>query len=328
MNVSPLILGLVIGVFLMACGESPSTADGDIFLMEDTISSDIGGFEDAIEGSDTQGFVDDGGGDSFGDEDVVESPDPCPDEMVFIPGGVFVMGDEDGNPDAQPPHDVTLSSYCIDRMEVSVAAYQECVVDGICDDLQTFEICLTEDPVRPNSCKPGRENHPVNYISWNRAQNYCEWAGKALPTEAQWERAARGPNGNSYPWGETIGCKFANYEQGFIFDACSPDGVEGDTTPVDSFALGVSDEGVFNLGGNVDEWVLDWHSATTYGQETSVDPQGPEEGEFKVYRGGAFSGPDFTLLTYWRQTGLGVDIASQTSGFRCAATPLESEVGQ
>ena len=308
-------------VFLHGCDDpsAPSpVAFPDTLFGQDVNSSDI------FEKEDTSFPLEDGvGSDSVEFEpDVLEEDPLCPEGMVFIPEGSFEMGDENGNPDAQPPHSVSLSAYCIDATEVSVAAYEACVDEEVCDDLKTFEICLTNDPIRPNSCRTGREDHPANYISWTRADIFCQWAGKALPTEAQWERAARGLDGSSYPWGENIGCKFANYEKGPIFDECATEGVGGDTQPVDSHLLGTTEEGLFNMAGNVDEWVADWYSSFAYQDEVTTDPVGPETGAFKVFRGGGFLSPAFTLLTYWRQSGLGADIASQTSGFRCASIPL------
>ena len=246
----------------------------------------------------------------------------CPDGMVLVPGGPFVMGDPAGNPDANPAHEVTLSPYCIDVTEVSAARYQECADAGACYDLTTFGMCKTLDPLRPNACRPGHADHPANYVSFSRATAFCAWSGGRLPTEAEWEKAARGPTPQTWPFGETIDCSIATYAQGPIYDECLPPSGVGDTVPIDAHPEGASPYGVLNMAGNVEEWVADWYSPTWYSESPDVDPQGPASGATHVFRGGGFLSPPFLLATYHRMAGLGDENAAQTSGFRCVADPL------
>lgn len=151
--------------------------------------------------------------------------------------------------------------------------------------MQRYERC-----VEANVCKPPRESrsytrtayygnvefdeYPVIYVDWNMAKTYCEWRGGRLPTEAEWEKAARGEDGRTYPWGEGIDCDKANYQSSCI----------GDTTKVGSYLEGVSPYGVYDMAGNVWEWVTDWYDGNYYGASPSSNPQGPTFGQYRVLR--------------------------------------------
>lgn len=291
----------------------PSTSD--VFHGADT--SDTFGQDDVILPDDSQHAAD--------ADSLLPIGDPeCPDKMVYIPAGSFIMGDIEGNPDAKIQHEVSLDAYCIDIYEVSVADYQKCADQGSCTDIRGYALCLSDAPDRPNSCLPERDAHPVNYVSWNLADQYCTWAKKVLPTEAQWEQAARGSDFRSFPWGEKADCDVANWGHGPIFDDCGYFGPGTPTAPVNSYPDGASFYGLLNMGGNVDEWVSDWYDPAYYESSPSHNPKGPTTGEWRVFRGGSFSGPDFVMLSYWRQSGLGPGIGSQSSGFRCVALPTST----
>ncbi|NUN14519.1 MAG: SUMF1/EgtB/PvdO family nonheme iron enzyme [Myxococcales bacterium] len=313
-------------MFIFGCATDTGARGGltgDILPITSDVSSDI----DIVEPSTSDGIVsdvilpEDSENTANGDSSESIGDPECPPNMVYIPSGSFIMGDVEGNPDAKIQHEVTLDAYCIDIYEVSVAEYQKCADANACTDIREYALCLSDAPDRPNSCQPDRKTHPVNYVSWNLANQYCTWARKTLPTEAQWEQAARGNDFRSYPWGETANCEIANWGHGPVFDDCDYLGPTTPTMPVDSYPDGASFYGVLNMGGNVDEWVSDWYDPKYYEVSPPRNPTGPTTGEWRVFRGGSFSGPNFVMLSYWRQAGLGPQIGSQNSGFRCAAPP-------
>ncbi len=224
-----------------------------------------------------------------------------PEGMVLIPAGEFLMGAEDGLPDARPAHTVSLSSYWIDKYEVTNAQYRRCVEAGVCappKDRAAYD-------------DPRQASHPVTNVTWLQAREYCHWRGARLPTEAEWEKAARGTDGRRYPWG--------NSEQAIPRPARNGDarlnshGIE----PVGSHAGTLSPYGVQDLAGNVWEWVKDWYAEDYYAVSPSRDPQGPLRGSFRVMRGGDWTRSSLELrvtyrawdeMTYW----------GPTLGFRCA----------
>lgn len=246
----------------------------------------------------------------------------CPEGMALIPEGPFLMGIDASNPEAGPQHTVTLSAYCMDVTETTVAAYQACVDDGACYDLASLALCQTSDPWRPASCQMGMEDHPANYVSWARAMAYCEWAGGDLPTEAQWEKGARGTDGRELPWGaQSASCDKAVWGLGPVYDDCAGAGPAW-TLPADSLPAGASPYGLLHMAGNLDEWTRDWYDGLYYVSAPEIDPPGPTTGTFHVYRGGGFLSPDFELLTWFRRSGVGDTNATVTGGFRCVAEPI------
>jgi formylglycine-generating enzyme required for sulfatase activity len=171
-------------------------------------------------------------------------------EMILIPAGEFWMGcneaiDLSCYADEKPGRRVFVEAFAIDRHEVTVAAYEQCVQAGRCsrDSFTTSISC--------NWGKEGRERHPINCVNWEQAKTYCEWVGKRLPTEAEWEKAARGTDGRIYPWGNEWDTRKANTDR-------SEDGFS-ETSPVDSFPAGASPYGVLDMSGNVFEWMADWY---------------------------------------------------------------------
>lgn len=204
--------------------------------------------------------------------------------MVLVPAGSFPMGCDPTNPvevcdaDAQPVHSVYLGDYFIDLYEVTNGRYRACVQAGACAAPSSWGSALRVryyDNYIFNS-------YPVLNVSWQDAASYCAWAGKRLPTEAEWEKAARGTGGDrAYPWGsEEPTCSRLNYKAGF---PCV-----GDTAAVGSHGAGASPYGVQDMAGNVWEWVSDWYGEGYYGASPASSPTGPAEGTERVVRGGSW----------------------------------------
>ena len=208
-----------------------------------------------------------------------DTPTPsAPPGMVYVPAGEFIMGSDEGDSDEQPLHTVYLDAFYADKTEVTNAQYRKCVEAGGCDT-----------PVKTTYYdNADYTQHPVVYVSWNDADAYCRWAGKRLPTEAEWEKAARGADGRTYPWGEGIDCDHAQYSE------CG-----GGTMPVGSKPKGASPYGALDMVGNVWEWVADWYDSNYYIQSPERNPPGPDSGEGRVLRGGSWhSNQRFTYCAY------------------------------
>ena len=243
-----------------------------------------------------------------------ETPPPSPGStlvrpvdglvMVYVPGGTFSMGqttdqaladcrnyfnDCQGSwfSDEQPPHSVSLQAYWIDRTEVTNAAYAKCVNAGACQPPASYS-SNTRSSYYGNS---QYADYPVINVNWAQAGSYCEWAGVRLPTEAEWEKAARGTEGVTYPWGNSLPtCSLANFGE--------PKNCTGDTSPVESLTSGASVYGALNMAGNVSEWVNDWYSATTYAVSQQSNPTGPNSGQERILRSGAWNlNPNFIRTT-------------------------------
>lgn len=244
--------------------------------------------------------------------------------MVEIPSRVFKMGAEIendkewGDTDEEPVHEVFLSSYYIDRYEISAAQFAEFLNEnpedaGLYIELTpTVTIHKVEGRFQP---RPGLENYPVNRVSWYGADAYCRKNGKRLPTEAEWEFAARGTDGRTFPWGNeapdntraTYKRKFA--ELGFKV-----------MEPVDGLKKGRSPFGLHHMAGNVWEWVADWYDEGNYDDALVKDPLGPESGTTKVLRGGNWYYKAYYMRTTYRFNEK-PDIFNIWQGFRCAKTP-------
>lgn len=232
-----------------------------------------------------------------------EPPAPAiADDMVQVPAGTFKMGQDGSKPKNGPQHEVDLPAYEIDRFEVTN------------DDFATFADATGYQTYAEKGgsknwkdVSEGKGNHPVVYVTWDDAKAFCEWAGKRLPTEAEWEKAARGEDGRTYPWGNDFKADNGNFYEG---------GIRG-TTAVGSFAAGASPYGVEDMAGNVREWTADDFSAYP---GAAKDADAFFDKGNKVNRGGGwFDGEDGELVTtYNRNAGPPDKSANDDIGFRCA----------
>jgi formylglycine-generating enzyme required for sulfatase activity len=231
--------------------------------------------------------------------------DPFGVEMVLIPEGAFQVGTDHREPWdllARPARVVSIDTFYIDKYEVSNAQYAHCVLQGGCETPSLYGSKLRHTYYDD----PQYADFPVVYVSWFDAQAYCSWRGGRLPAEVEWEKAARGDDGHPYPWGlDQPDCQRANF---WPTGAC-----EGDTIAVQSHSAGASPYGVYNLSGNVAEWVRDWFQAYPGG-----DPRASKEfgQDYRVIRGGAyFDGPNNIRATV--RKGLSPKTSQSYVGFRC-----------
>jgi formylglycine-generating enzyme required for sulfatase activity len=222
--------------------------------------------------------------------------------MIDVPAGSFRMGSNAGAPDEQPERDVNLPAYQIGRYEVTVGEFREFV-------RATNHKSSAESDGRPWNETwridnvGDRFDRPVRYVSWWDADKYCRWLGKRLPTEAEWERAARGTDVRTFAWGNE-------------FDATRV-APSADTMPVGFYVNNGSPVGAYDMTGNVWEWVNDWYRPDYYGQGQNDNPQGPQQADQRVLRGGSFTnGQDDLRVT--RRLKDDVGRSNRDVGFRCA----------
>jgi formylglycine-generating enzyme required for sulfatase activity len=256
--------------------------------------------------------------------------------MVRIPGGKFFMGADDGNADEKPAHQVTLSPFCMDRHEVTAFAYEACSNIGEC---QRAPIEVDWKGISPrqvkvfstlcNARRPDRGDHPINCVDFERAVRYCAYLHKRLPTEAEWEFAARGSDGRKYPWGDEepdatrlnacgAECVAWGAKNGEPLRAlyAADDGWQG-TAPAGRFPSGASPFGILDIVGNVWEWTSDWDGS--YEKDPQVDPAGPSSGTRRIVRGGAFNGGFASWVRPTQRYSDRPETRSHAYGFRCAS---------
>ncbi|MBM4121680.1 MAG: formylglycine-generating enzyme family protein [Nitrospira sp.] len=263
------------------------------------------------------------------------------DSMALIPAGEFLMGSPEGSDsfsDERPQRTVVLSAFWMDRYEVTNIQYEQFVTaTGHRPPENTNPTVTLWERGYPLA---DSERHPVVNVSWHDAVAYCRWAGKRLPTEAEWEKAARGTDGRLYPWGNEWDFKRANsasywaertieFKDGSAWKAfwvagegariSKERGLKGEvlTMPVGSFPDGASPYGILDMAGNASEWVQDWFEPYYYLKAPQTDPRGPAGILLKVVRGGSWLKPAKSLRTADRDYGYPDDRPSGT-GFRCA----------
>lgn len=199
-------------------------------------------------------------------------------EMLLVPGGEFLMGspENEGYTDEHPMHKVYLDTFYIYKYEVTNRQFEEFVNEtGY----------IAQGKWRYNF-KPGMENHPVGCVSWNDALSYCNWAEVKLPTEAEWEKAAKGTDTRKYPWGNNWEENRCNWFKGPKLPGMAIINQGRGTLPVGSFPLGASPYGALDMAGNVYEWCSDFYNETYYKNSPSANPKGPTKGDCYVLRGG------------------------------------------
>ena len=224
--------------------------------------------------------------------------------MVLVPAGEFLMGSWTGDPDEQPMRRVYLDPYFFDKDQLTVGEYAkflEATSHGAPSEWNLMSRAM-------------HRNRPVVNVDWADAVAYCTWAGKRLPTEAEWEKAARGTDGRTYPWGNEVPTRFrANMKKEVWNNHMG-------LTPVGMFEQGKSPYGINDMAGNVWEWVSDWYDPTYYSSGPLRNPTGSARGEQKVVRGGCWgSGPE-RLRSAERETHV-PSFQGFGTGFRCAKTP-------
>jgi len=228
-------------------------------------------------------------------------------KMVLVPAGHFTMGTNNGDADEGPSHVVSLDDYYIDKFEVTNALYKVCVEAGKCDQ----PIHPYFFPESPNKIYYGNsqyDDYPVVYVDWNMAESYCKWRDARLPTEAEWEKAARGdPDTRIYPWqGSELACQKANFQN------CI-----SRTSEVGNYEDGKSPYGVYDMAGNVWEWVADWYSESYYKTSLLSNPSGPISGQSRVLRGGSWAKYDIRVSN---RVNYAPTYTNFDTGFRCASS--------
>ncbi|PIR01231.1 MAG: hypothetical protein COV66_02110 [Nitrospinae bacterium CG11_big_fil_rev_8_21_14_0_20_45_15] len=248
-----------------------------------------------------------------------------PEGMVFVPKGYFIMGSDDHGLDEAPQHKTYLDAYYIDQYEVRAKDFAE-FLNSVNNTKGYYEdnvrgVLVYNDRF---SAREGMENLPINNVNWYGASKYCEWKKQRLPTEAEWEKAARGPSGNIYPWGNTLPhSSLARYNQHWTEEI-----KHGVMMPVDSYAEGKSFYGTYNMAGNVKEWVDDWFDREYYDDPANhINPPGQIGGEFKVLKGGSWRDLSGFLYASFRNNSY-PDTRMADYGFRCAKSAEGKKIPQ
>ncbi len=338
-NQAPVKLAVLALVFtlLVACGSSVQSSESDsvgdsqsaIIIQETPV--DVDKDESESQSEDIQ-LLENYTPESNAKATEVPGPTFDPDQnrdgmvMVYVPEGEVEIGTSDEqkallietgnwerwNSSEQPIHTVYLDAFWIDKTEVTNGQYALCLAEGACQEPH-FSKSATRDNYFGN---PEFDAYPVVFVDWYMAEAYCAWAGRRLPTEAEWEKAARGTDGRLYPWGNEIDDKLANYGQ----DATGCEGC--DTTAVGSYPDGASTYGALDMAGNVWEWVADEWDENYYDNSPSENPQGPSFGSSKrTTRGGSWNGTMTSVRSATRYGLTATYVNFPGGGIRCAASP-------
>jgi formylglycine-generating enzyme required for sulfatase activity len=240
--------------------------------------------------------------------------------LLYVFTGEFTMGEDNGEPEERPAHKVDLDAFWIDQTEVTNSMYAKCVAANQCNPLADAGSSSRSEYFG----NPEFDNYPVVYVTWNDANAYCAWVNRRLPTEAEWEKAARGTDKHVYPWGDTFDGSLANFcDTNCRLDWKNDSFDDGfaDTSPVGKYPDGASLYGALDMAGNVWEWVADWYSYNYYASSPASNPLGPDLGQSRVIRGGAWDNDS----TGVRSTARGFYVptfANNYVGFRCAMSVL------
>lgn len=243
--------------------------------------------------------------------ETVKGKDGAP--MILIPAGPFTMGSNDGLPNERPEHPVELDAYYIDQYEVTLALYRKFLDSGMHDSPPTWD----------DEAATTVGDRPAIGMKWTDAEVYCKWAGKRLPTEAEWEKAARGTDARRYPWGSMQPfVDIANYNRGLwvseaITLAAVTSGLEGMSVRHGLKEGGKSPYGLNHMAGNAAEWVADWYDRDYYQNSPKKNPTGPAQGEKRVLRGGSWADLPLSLRVTARVSAE-PEYEERTIGFRCA----------
>jgi formylglycine-generating enzyme required for sulfatase activity len=228
----------------------------------------------------------------------------APNEMILIPAGEFIMGSDSRLPDEGPQHNVKLPAYYIDKFEATNLQYKK---------FNDATSGRSPRHWRNRTFPAGKADHPVVYVSWDNASAYCDWAEKRLPTDAEWEKAARGTDGRMFPWGDEFSTAAANTPVRW-----QEIGKFGDTSPVGAFEAGKSPYGVHDMSGNVWEWTASWYKAYP-GNQTPSESYGER---YKTLKGGSWFDCSFykcgISAPVFNRSFFAKKVKNDSFGFRCA----------
>ena len=291
-----------LALLVSACSKAEDKTDPSVSPTPQAAASPVGSVQPAGVGL-------------LGSSSASAAPEPSepPPGMVLVPSGTFTMGGEG----KFPAHQVTISKpFFIDKFEATVRDYKACVTAGKCTPSGVHGPDLDESDTAKfqqmcNAENEGREDHPINCIDRAQAADFCDFVGKRLPTEAEWEYAARGTDARKHPWGnEEPGCDRA------VVSGCGPVPPRGGTKPVGSFLNGASPAGALDMGGNVWEWVADAWNADAYKRGDVTDPFVEPSGAYGVVRGGAWDFAASRLASSFRQR-FDCQVGHVSTGVRC-----------
>lgn len=216
--------------------------------------------------------------------------------MIVIPAGWFWMGSDGGRPSNRPLRYIYLDAFSIDRTEVTVGSFH-----------RYLEEQQDVDPTLNNEILTSNPNDPVSGVTWEVADSFCQWVGKRLPTEAEWEKSARGPEGRIYPWGDDWDTRNAN----------TLENDQNHAVPVGSYPHAESPYGVMDMCGNAAEWIADYFDPVYYDYGPRVNPRGPSEILDHGLRGGSWDSSADQATTYFRNSSHSI-LPDMRVGFRCA----------